>query len=146
MKKDLVNRIGKSKLNRKLGKVRSEKSSENSEITRITNIDNASSSDHTLKSSSIKEGGEVKAPVKVGQNLIETEKMEVGGVKWKIYSYYAQSVGYGASAMAVLFYVAFQGFQVGANIWLSSSKCLVVCFSACMLATEWLSCSQYMNV
>ena len=29
----------------------------------------------------------------VGANLIEEEKMEIGGVKWEVYSYYAKSIG-----------------------------------------------------
>ena len=30
----------------------------------------------------------------VGANLIEEEKMEIGGVKWEVYSYYAKSIGF----------------------------------------------------
>ena len=51
-------------------------------------------------------------PTVSGQILIETEKMEVGGVKWGVYSYYFRSVGFWACLVALIFYLAFQGFQV----------------------------------
>ena len=60
--------------------------------------------------------------------------MEVGGVKWGVYSYYATSVGILATLAIIAFYLGFQGFQVeivlflprddypwqvGSSIWLS---------------------------
>ena len=43
-------------------------------------------------------------------------------MKWSVYGYYAKSVGYAASVAATFFYVSFQGFSVGANLWLSRFK------------------------
>ena len=48
----------------------------------------------------------------VGQNLIDKESLEVGGVSWKVYGYYAKSVGYFSTFSSILFYCAYQGFQV----------------------------------
>ena len=55
-----------------------------------------------------------------GQTLIDAEKTEEGGVKAAVYLYYARSIGLAATIVATLCYVAFQGFSVGANIWLSA--------------------------
>ena len=55
----------------------------------------------------------------MGQVLIEEEKMEVGGVKWSIYSYYGKSVGVGWTVTCLLFFLFYQAFQLGGNIWLS---------------------------
>jgi len=55
-----------------------------------------------------------------GQTLIDAEKTEEGGVKSAVYLYYARSIGMAATIVATLCYVAFQGFSVGANIWLSA--------------------------
>eukprot|EP00095_Tigriopus_kingsejongensis_P010546 maker-scaffold349_size200065-snap-gene-1.33 protein:Tk10546 transcript:maker-scaffold349_size200065-snap-gene-1.33-mRNA-1 annotation:"multidrug resistance-associated protein 1 isoform x1" len=57
--------------------------------------------------------------IKVGQNLIEEEKAEIGGVKWSIYKYYATSIGTKWTLATIFFYTIYQGFQLGANIWLS---------------------------
>ncbi|TRY61972.1 hypothetical protein TCAL_10708 [Tigriopus californicus] len=57
--------------------------------------------------------------IKVGQNLIEKEKAEIGGVKWSVYRYYATSIGKNWSIVTILFYIIYQGFQLGANVWLS---------------------------
>ena len=38
--------------------------------------------------------------------------MEVGGVKWGVYSYYATSIGILATFAIIVFYLGFQGFQV----------------------------------
>ena len=38
--------------------------------------------------------------------------MEVGGVKWGVYSYYATSIGILATLAIIVFYLGFQGFQV----------------------------------
>ena len=46
------------------------------------------------------------------QVLIEKEEMEVGGVKWGVYSYYARSIGLLATLAIIVFYLGFQGFQV----------------------------------
>ena len=55
----------------------------------------------------------------VGANLIEEEKMEIGGVKWEVYSYYAKSIGVLFTSGTFLLYAVYQGFSLGSNIWLS---------------------------
>jgi hypothetical protein len=60
--------------------------------------------------------------------LIEEEKMEIGGVKWAIYRYYGKSVGVGWTVACLLFFLFYQAFQLGGNIWLSGK------FLICSLA------------
>jgi ATP-binding cassette subfamily C (CFTR/MRP) protein 1 len=55
----------------------------------------------------------------VGQNLIEEEKMAIGGVKLTIYSYYLKSIGLVMVAATLVLYLSFTGFSVGSSIWLS---------------------------
>ena len=43
-----------------------------------------------------------------GANLIEEEKMEIGGVKWAVYSYYAKSIGFFFSSGTFLLYFIYQ--------------------------------------
>ena len=43
-----------------------------------------------------------------GANLIEDEKMEIGGVKWAVYSYYAKSIGWFFSTGTFLLYLIYQ--------------------------------------
>ena len=49
----------------------------------------------------------------VGANLIEEEKMEIGGVKWAVYSYYAKSIGVLFTSGTFLLYLIYQGFSLG---------------------------------
>ena len=44
----------------------------------------------------------------VGANLIETEKLEIGGVKWEVYAYYAKSIGWLFSGGTFLLYFIYQ--------------------------------------
>ena len=55
-----------------------------------------------------------------GQNLIEDEKMAIGGVKMAIYYYYIKSVGFLMAFATVVLYLGFTGFSVGSSIWLSA--------------------------
>ena len=54
-----------------------------------------------------------------GQKLIDAEVSETGGVKRGVYIYYVRAVGILATMIASVFYVGYQGFSVGVNIWLS---------------------------
>ncbi len=60
----------------------------------------------------------VKAKAK-GEKLIEEERAEVGGVRWAVYLYYMRCIGHGFFAFTLLLLLAYQGFQLGGNIWLS---------------------------
>ena len=66
--------------------------------------------------------GEAATPpvVATGEKLIDEEKAEEGGVKWSVYRYYLKCIGYAWSLLTIVFYAAFQGFQLAANIVLSS--------------------------
>ena len=55
----------------------------------------------------------------VGRDLIEDETAAENRVKTEIYVYYAKAVGLKLALLAVLCYALFQGFTVGANLWLS---------------------------
>ena len=48
-----------------------------------------------------------------GQNLIEVEKMEIGGVKWEVYIHYARSIGWFFSIGTFGLYLIYQGFSIG---------------------------------
>ena len=76
-------------------------------ITAISDLSKA----QRVRSKSVSEA-EPEKKVMVGQNLIDKENLEVGGVSWKVYSYYAKSVGYFSTFSSILFYCAYQGFQV----------------------------------
>ena len=56
--------------------------------------------------------------VQAGQNLIEEEKVAVGGVSGKVYSYYVTSVGLWMSLASLLSFVSYQAFSVASSIWL----------------------------
>lgn len=62
---------------------------------------------------------EEKVDFKVGRDLIEDETAAENRVKTEIYVYYAKAVGLKLALLAVLCYALFQGFTVGANLWLS---------------------------
>ena len=40
--------------------------------------------------------------------MIETEKLEIGGVKWEVYAYYAKSIGWLFSSGTFLLYFVYQ--------------------------------------
>ena len=44
----------------------------------------------------------------VGASLIEAEKMEIGGVKWTVYNYYARSIGLFFSIGTFVLYLVYQ--------------------------------------
>ena len=115
LKSDLERSLGRRRLERQLSKVRSERSSS---VSGLTAIDRRAAAAPAVKKATVERSGDTVA--KLGENIIETERAEVGGVKWSIYRYYARSVGLAATAVALSFYVIYQGFSVGSNIWLSA--------------------------
>jgi ATP-binding cassette, subfamily C (CFTR/MRP), member 1 len=112
LKSDLEQSLGKQQLERQLSKVRSERSSAKSELTVDSRVTAAGNKLAKINAPTL---GTVK-----GETIIETERAEVGGVKWSTYIYYAKSVGFAATAVSITFYVIYQGFSVGSNIWLSA--------------------------
>ena len=100
IQKDLELHLGKANLERQMSKAKT--------ATAISDLAQVRRKSRTKSSSE----EEPERKVTVGQNLIDKENMEVGGVSWKVYSYYARSVGYFATFSSMMFYCAFQGFQV----------------------------------
>ncbi|XP_063235793.1 multidrug resistance-associated protein 1-like isoform X1 [Bacillus rossius redtenbacheri] len=58
-------------------------------------------------------------PPKVGEKLIDVEKAETGRVKWSVYSHYLRSIGMIFTVATLFCNAVFQGFSIGANLWLS---------------------------
>jgi ATP-binding cassette subfamily C (CFTR/MRP) protein 1 len=112
LKHDLEESYGRRRLESHLSKARSERSSVASSLS-----GRKVASDGVIQ----RETDEVpSSAAKLGETLIETERVEIGGVKWSVYLYYIKSVGYAASVTAFAFYVLFQVLAVGSNIWLSA--------------------------
>ena len=109
IQKNLEKHLGKKNLERQLSKTKT--------ATAISDL--ARYKSDTSKNRVVSISEEEEQGTRVGQNLIETEKAEVGGVSWKVYSYYAKSVGFLSSLLAMGFLFSYQGFQVAGNIWLS---------------------------
>ena len=125
LQRDLENTLGRGVLQRALSRAKT--ATAISELDRERRRGPLVSTSRSMADGEDKEEREVAghdtqdAPgLKVGQQLIDAEKSEIGGVKSDVYIYYARSIGFVASAIAALFYAAFQGFSVGANIWLSA--------------------------
>ena len=124
LKQTLETTLGKKKLQRQLTKARSEKSTRDSESSALTalagrrgpgrrthrqsesRISEDKSEDTAAPQSDMKE--RLQQPKRIGQDLIEIEKLAEGGVEWRVYAYYAKSVGYGASFAATFFYTVYQ--------------------------------------
>ena len=100
IQKDLELHLGKANLERQMSKAKT--ATAISDLAKVKRSPTKSSSEE-----------EPEKKVMVGQNLIDKENMEVGGVSWKVYSYYAKSVGYFSTFSSIMFYCAYQGFQVG---------------------------------
>ena len=100
IQKDLELHLGKANLERQMSKAKT--------ATAISDLAQVRRKSRTKSSSE----EEPERKVTVGQNLIDKENMEVGGVSWSVYGYYAKSVGYFATFSSMLFYCGFQGFQV----------------------------------
>ncbi|XP_046388377.1 multidrug resistance-associated protein 1-like isoform X2 [Ischnura elegans] len=58
--------------------------------------------------------------VHLGEKLMEEEKMEMGVVKWSVYSQYVISLGLLLLIGIVILCISYQGFSVGSNFWLST--------------------------
>lgn len=59
------------------------------------------------------------AIVQAGDKLIEAEKAETESVKASVYLDYFRAAGWGITFATIGLYFIFQGFAVGANLWLS---------------------------
>uniref|UniRef100_T1KXB4 ABC-type glutathione-S-conjugate transporter n=1 Tax=Tetranychus urticae TaxID=32264 RepID=T1KXB4_TETUR len=57
--------------------------------------------------------------LKVPGQLIEKEQAEIGGVKWRVYLNYFKTVGFGLISCSVGLFIASNGCNLGANLWLS---------------------------
>ncbi|XP_066983087.1 ATP-binding cassette sub-family C member 3-like [Macrobrachium rosenbergii] len=77
------------------------------------------SSKNLLKGSLPADGIKSNDAKKNGQILIHEEKVEIGKVKWKVYQFYAQSIGLVAASLPIIFYIIAQVCQAGSNVWLA---------------------------
>ena len=125
LKQEIEIAIGKDRFQRQLSIARSQKSGGRSadEMSDYSAHRKRQKSEGRIRTTSYvsdisntKDAGHV---VQAGQNLIEDEKMEVGGVKWRIYVYYARSVGLLMGLLTLVLYFSYQGFSVASSIWLS---------------------------
>ena len=118
LKFELENTIGKRTLETRLSKERSEKSSNYSKISSLTDLE--SSAKHTSENMTNNTNfSQLETLKNVGNDLIVTEKTEIGNVKFSVYSYYARSIGYAATIAILICFTLNQGFAVGSNLWLS---------------------------
>ncbi|XP_044001771.1 multidrug resistance-associated protein 1 isoform X9 [Aphidius gifuensis] len=69
-----------------------------------------------LRSGSIKDNNNT---TNIGRNLIDVEKTETGSVKLKVYTHYLKSIGWFLSICTIAMNAVFQGFSIGANIWMT---------------------------
>ena len=51
--------------------------------------------------------------------LVQEEKAETGGVRWSVYFDYFKAIGFFVGFFSIWFFIAYQGFGLGSNIWLS---------------------------
>ncbi|XP_037789915.1 canalicular multispecific organic anion transporter 2-like [Penaeus monodon] len=54
-----------------------------------------------------------------GKTLVQEETSETGKVKWKVYQFYAATMGLLPAILPCIFFAVAQGCQAGGNIWLS---------------------------
>ena len=124
LKNELEKTLGKDRVKRQMQSARSIKTS----LSDLISESNATtpmrprlrtlskSTAPTIASSKAEEKSE---RFKLGEKLIEEEKAEMGGVKWAVYKYYMESIGPTFTFVMIFCFAAYQGFQVGANMWLS---------------------------
>ncbi|CAH1406845.1 unnamed protein product [Nezara viridula] len=62
----------------------------------------------------------IKGGKKVGEVIINEEKMEVGGVGIKVYGHYFRAVGFGLLSATIILTAIQQSFSIGSNFWLSA--------------------------
>ena len=117
IQKNLEHHLGKSNLERQMSRTKTATAISDLARTRLDSVKAKVVNKSPADSDNVNDN--VNDLPKIGQNLIEIEKAEIGGVSWKIYAYYARSIGFLASIVAMLFLFAYQGFQVSGNIWLS---------------------------
>ncbi len=80
----------------------------------------SSKSERKLSVASIASSSAAYAAAEVtGDQLIEVENVEKESVKASVYLDYFRAAGWEISFATVAFYVVFQGFSIGANLWLS---------------------------
>ncbi|CAK9795197.1 Multidrug resistance-associated protein 1 [Anthophora quadrimaculata] len=129
IKQQLESTIGSSELQQKLtrGKSRvSESQSESGSIADRRSLNGSLKRQYSTdsqQSGTYKNNNNVKeaklSHSKSAEKLIEVEKVEIGSVKWQVYSHYFKSIGWFLSIATIIMNAIFQGFSIGSNTWLS---------------------------
>ncbi|XP_049833464.1 multidrug resistance-associated protein 1-like [Schistocerca gregaria] len=135
IKQQLETAIGAGELSQKLKWTRSQISESHSEsgsdndknslsmsgsVCRQNAIESSSDKSNRLKTAGCVEKNNVPVKsVQPGEKLTETEKPEIGSVKWAVYSHYLKAVSIFLSLATILFNVLYQAFSIGTNFWLS---------------------------
>ena len=127
LKEELQSAIGEKKHKAELKKARSSRQSCLTQVVRHNHLNERTFSlpygtlaELEAKAESALCTSQIETKERLGTRLIEDENMELGGVKWDVYKYFFESIGIKASCVMLLMYLSYQGFSVGANIWLSS--------------------------
>ncbi|KOC70044.1 Multidrug resistance-associated protein 1 [Habropoda laboriosa] len=129
IKQQLESTMGSSELQQKLtrGKSRvSESQSESGSIAEKRSLNGSLKRQYSTdsqQSGTYKNNNNVKETKlthsKSAEKLIEVEKVEIGSVKWQVYSHYFKSIGWFLSIATIIMNAIFQGFSIGSNTWLS---------------------------
>ncbi|XP_077285788.1 multidrug resistance-associated protein 1-like [Arctopsyche grandis] len=106
IKKQLATNLGDDEFLNKLQRARS-----------LSETISETSSDIT-KNKDVKEENDAKESVT--NRIIEDEQAETGNIKWPVYYHYFKSVGPFLAIATIISNVAYQGFNIGGNFWLSN--------------------------
>ncbi|XP_040579194.1 LOW QUALITY PROTEIN: multidrug resistance-associated protein 1 [Lepeophtheirus salmonis] len=120
--KDLESTFGGSEeLDKRLEAAQSDKSTALTDLIQGTKYLDENTSDQCSSIASRKGEDDLDEVVSndLNERLIEEEKIESGGIKLNIYLNYFKRTGLLASFFGILFYFSYQGFSLGANLWLS---------------------------
>ena len=104
---------GERTLGKKIRRLQSSKGSSGSCVTTMTKAAMRPESKDWEGVSTVVEG-EV-----TGRTLIQTEDIQTGGVKSQVYRYYLRCMGYSRVVLILLCLISYQGFTVGASLWLA---------------------------
>lgn len=119
LQQQLEQTLGRARLERQLSRAATATAISELERVAAARRSTAAAGTRTSRTSRTARDQPDQREAKAGEKLIDEERAEEGGVRWSVYAYYARSIGYLASLASFAFYVAFQGFSVGANMWLS---------------------------
>ena len=121
LKHELEQAIGKENFQRQFSVAKSVLSSKKSGQSEVASLRGGLTRSRGMsrKNSVLTEASKREVTRPAGINLIEQEKVAIGGVKWAVYAYYAKAIGLPMALLSLILYLGFQAFSVGSSIWLS---------------------------